>query len=113
MARDTSADHAGHRERLRKRFLRAGGDALADYELLELLLFMALPRRDAKPLAKRLIKRFGAFSDVIGASVKQLREVDGAGDAALLNLLAMLKGRGTLIMVTQRPAMLRLADRIL
>ncbi len=83
MARDASADHAGHRERLRKRFLRAGGDALADYELLELLLFMALPRRDAKPLAKRLIKHFGAFSDVIGASVKQLREVDGAGDAVI------------------------------
>ena len=43
MARDTSADHAGHRERLRKRFLRAGGDALADYELLELLLFIPPP----------------------------------------------------------------------
>lgn len=55
----------GHRRRLRERFLTAGPDALADYELLELLLFLANPRGDVKPLAKRLIQRFGSFADAI------------------------------------------------
>ena len=57
----------GHRERLRTRFLEAGAEALADYELLELVLFRALPRRDVKPLAKALIEKFGSFAEVISA----------------------------------------------
>ena len=57
----------GHRERLRKRFDEGGADALPDYELLELLLCQALPRRDVKPLAKRLIERFGTIGGVLGA----------------------------------------------
>jgi DNA repair protein RadC len=56
------SDSIGHRQRLRERFLRGGSDALADYELLELLLFSALPRRDVKPLAKALLAEFGSLS---------------------------------------------------
>ena len=67
----------GHRERLRARFHDAGADSLADYELLELLLFQAVPRRDTKPLAKALLARFGSFSEVIAAPEKLLREVEG------------------------------------
>src|SRR5258705_13860596 len=55
----------GHRQRLRQRFVAGGADALADYELLELLLFLAIPQRDTKPLAKALIPEFGSFADVI------------------------------------------------
>ena len=64
----------GHRERLRERFHAAGPDALSDYELLELALFPALPRRDTKPLAKSLLKTFGSFAEVIHAPVARLRE---------------------------------------
>ena len=59
--------YAGHRERLRTRLLEAGEDALADYEILELVLFRAIPRRDVKPLAKALLARFGSFAEVIAA----------------------------------------------
>ncbi len=64
----------GHRERLRQRFREAGGGALADYELLELILFQAIPRRDVKPLAKSLIERFGSFAAVLGASRSVLED---------------------------------------
>jgi len=73
----------GHRERLRERFHGAGPDALSDYELLEMALFPALPRRDTKPLAKALLKKFGSFAEVIHAPVARLREVDGIGEAAV------------------------------
>ncbi|MCZ7660029.1 MAG: DNA repair protein RadC [Xanthobacteraceae bacterium] len=63
----------GHRERLRDRFLEAGGDALADYELIELLLFRAIPRRDVKPLAKKLLEEFGSFAEVIAAPEARLK----------------------------------------
>ncbi|MEM0928417.1 MAG: DNA repair protein RadC [Pseudomonadota bacterium] len=62
---DAKTLQAGHRERLRERFLAGGADALQEYELLELLLFNAIPRRDVKPLAKILIQEFGSFADVI------------------------------------------------
>jgi DNA repair protein RadC len=76
----------GHRERLRDRFREAGSDALADYELLELLLFRVMPRRDVKPLAKALIQRFGSFAEVLGARPERLLEIDGLGQAAALEL---------------------------
>jgi DNA repair protein RadC len=76
----------GHRDRLRARFLEAGPDALADYELLELLLFSAIPRRDVKPLAKKLIEKFGSFAEVIGASRQRLGEIGGLGDAAITEI---------------------------
>jgi DNA repair protein RadC len=85
----------GHRERLRERFHAAGPDALGDYELLELALFAALPRRDTKPLAKSLIKKFGSFAEVIHAPVARLREIDGIGDASInqLKLIAAAASR--------------------
>ena len=76
--------HAGHRQRLKERFLKAGADALPDYEMLELLLFQAMPRRDTKPLAKALLKRFGSFAEVISAEPRALKEVEGVGDGAVV-----------------------------
>ena len=78
--------HTGHRERLRERFRKGGADPLPDYELLELLLFRAIPRRDVKPLAKLLMKTFGSFNEVIGAPDHRLAEVPGLGDAAITEL---------------------------
>jgi len=69
----------GHRQRLRQRFLDAGPEALPDYELLELLLFMALPRGDVKPLAKTLLARFGSFAQVISAGPAEIEQTPGAG----------------------------------
>ncbi len=77
---------ASHRERLRGRFMQAGSQALADYELLELLLFRAIPRRDVKPLAKDLIERFGDFNRVVSAPVARLSEVRGVGNAVVQEL---------------------------
>jgi DNA repair protein RadC len=76
----------GHRDRLRQRFLQAGSDALHDYEMLELVLFRAIPRRDVKPLAKELIERFGSFAEVIAAPIERLKEVEGLGEAAITDL---------------------------
>ena len=73
----------GHRERLRARFMEAGSEALADYEMLELVLFRAVPRRDVKPLAKGLLARFGSFAEVISAPTERLKEIDGLGEAAV------------------------------
>ncbi len=78
--------YAGHRQRLRQRFLTAGADALADYELLELVLFRAIPQRDVKPLAKELIARFGSFAEVVAAPPARLKEVAGVGDAVVAEL---------------------------
>jgi DNA repair protein RadC len=72
---------AGHRERLRARFLKGGADAMPDYELLELTLFAAIPRRDTKPLAKALLKRFGSFAEVIAAPRERLMEIPGIGES--------------------------------
>ena len=63
---DETPHYHGHRERLRERFYAAGPDALTDYELLEMALFAAIPRRDTKPLAKALLKKFGSFAEEIG-----------------------------------------------
>jgi DNA repair protein RadC len=75
--------HSGHRERLRERFRKGGADAMPDYELLELLLFRAIPRRDVKPLAKTLLQALGSFAEVISASEQRLREVGGLGPSAV------------------------------
>jgi len=76
----------GHRVRLRARFRDAGTDAVADYELLELILFRALPRRDVKPIAKALLDRFGSFAEAIAAPRNLLSEVSGMGEAAITDL---------------------------
>jgi DNA repair protein RadC len=76
----------GHRERMRARLLTAGPDALADHEMLEMVLFLALPRRDTKALAHTLISRFGSFAGAIAAPVMELRQIEGLGDAAVAAL---------------------------
>lgn len=76
----------GHRERLRARFRESDGAAVADYELLELVLFRAVPQRDVKPLAKQMIEHFGSFAEVISAPPARLKEIDGVGDAIVTEL---------------------------
>jgi DNA repair protein RadC len=71
----------GHRARMRTKLLNAGPEALLDHELLEMLLFLALPRRDTKPIARALLARFGSFAAAISASVPELRTVPDLGDA--------------------------------
>jgi DNA repair protein RadC len=83
---DPAPHYHDHRERLRKRFTEAGPGALADYELLELLLFRSIPRRDVKPLAKALIARFGDLAGVLGAAPARIAETPGAGPAVALDL---------------------------
>jgi DNA repair protein RadC len=76
----------GHRQRLRERFLEAGSEALSDYEMLELILFRAIPQRDVKPLAKELLKTFGSFGEAISAPIERLKKIKGLGDAAVTEL---------------------------
>ena len=71
----------GHRARLRARLLTAGPDAVQDHELLEMLLFLALPRRDTKPIARALLARFGSYAGAISAPLPDLRGIEGLGDA--------------------------------
>ncbi|HWD27584.1 MAG TPA: DNA repair protein RadC [Rhizomicrobium sp.] len=86
-ATSSTPEHAlGHRERLRDRFLEGGANAMPDYELMELVLFAAIPRRDVKPLAKTLIARFGGFAEAIAAPRTRLLEVEGIGEAAVTQL---------------------------
>ena len=75
-----------HRQRLRERFREGGAQALPDYELLELILFRAIPRQDVKPLARNLIDHFGDFNRVISATPRHLAEVKGVGDAVVTEL---------------------------
>lgn len=75
-----------HRARLRERFLVGGSEALPDYEMLELVLFRAIPRKDVKPLARHLLEVFGDFNGVLSASSGRLAEVDGVGDAVICEL---------------------------
>jgi len=76
----------GHRDRLRARFSEVGGDAVPDYELLELVLFRSIPRRDVKPLAKELVRRFGSFAEVLAAPPSRLQEVEGLGESVIVDL---------------------------
>ena len=104
-AEPSSADpNAGHRQRLRDRFVDGGPEALPDYEL-ELVLFSAIPRRDTKQLAKQLIARFGSFAEVVTAPPDRLKEVKGVGDAAVLQLKLMRAGALRMMRtgVMQRP----------
>ncbi len=96
-AEDSSIDQtskhagAGHRARLRKRLLTGGAEALADYEVLEYLLFAAMRQGDTKPAAKALLKRFGSLSGVLNANPAALQQVDGIGEtnAAALKSVAI------------------------
>ena len=101
-------DHReGHRDRLRKRFLQGGSDSLPDYELLELLLFLASRRRDVKPLAKALLGKFGSFADVVGADPARLKEVEGVGEttAAAIKIVEAAMHRALRDRAMRRPAL--------
>ena len=102
-----SDSNAGHRERLRARFLKGGAAAMPDYELLELVLFAALPRKDTKPLAKALLARFGSFAEVIAAPRERLREIPGVGDgvANQLKIVEAAAARLAQTRVIGRPAL--------
>jgi len=91
----------GHRDRLREKLSAAGPDALPDYELLELVLFRAIPRRDVKPLAKALVARFGSFAEVVSAEPARLMEVEGvsagvASDLKVIEAAARRVARGAI-----------------
>lgn len=103
----SAPDHSGHRRRLRDRFRKGGADALPDYELLELLLFRALPRRDTKGLAKRLMTRFGSFAEVISAPEPRLMEIEDVGESVVTEL-KLVRAAALRMMrdeIVQRPAL--------
>ncbi len=90
----------GHRARLKEKFRNSGSGSLAEYEMLELVLFRSIPRRDTKPLAKMLIQEFGSFAEVLTASPERLSDIKGMGDAVITDLqvirasaAALLHGR--------------------
>jgi DNA repair protein RadC len=76
----------GHRSRMRDRLLRAGPEALDDHEVLEMVLFLALPRRDTKPISRALLGRFRSLAGAISASPQELREIEGLGEAGMAAL---------------------------
>jgi len=82
----TQNPHLGHRSRIRQKFLSSAGVGFHDYELLEILLFSAFSRCDTKPIAKKLIEKFGDISAVINADIERLKEVEGVGEAALAQI---------------------------
>ena len=96
---------ADHRQRLRARFLSGGADAMPDYELLELVLFRAIPRRDVKPLTRDLFNKFNYFNGVITAAPERLLEVKGVGEAVIceLKIVAATAQRLARSRVPQRP----------
>ena len=85
-----AGEHAGHRQRMRERFLAGGLEGFADHEVLELMLFYAIPQRNVNPLAHRLLDRFGTLHAVLEAPVEELMKVEGVGQyAALLSSLGV------------------------
>ena len=76
----------GHRARMRGKLLSAGPEALLDHELIEMLLFLALPRRDTKPIARLLLARFGSFANALAAPVRDLQQIEGLGEAGIAAL---------------------------
>ncbi|MEL6607350.1 MAG: DNA repair protein RadC [Pseudomonadota bacterium] len=94
-----------HRTRLRTRFMEGGSAAMPDYELLELVLFRAIPRRDVKPLARHLLDHFGDFNRVIAADADRLRTISGVGESVVveLKLIAAAAQRLARARVMQRP----------
>jgi len=74
--------YLGHRDRLRERFAATAGEGMPDYEMLELLLYQAIPRRDVKPIAKALLVAFGSLGAVLSAPLRELQRVNGIGEAA-------------------------------
>ncbi len=100
---DSTYDHrSGHRSRLRDRFLSVGQNALADYELIEMILFAAFPRGDIKPLAKTLIREFGSLAEVLHADPAELKRIKGMGDAGVAALKVVLATSQKLLQTSTR-----------
>ena len=97
----------GHRGRMRARLLAAGPDALADHEMLEMMLFLAVPRRDTKPIARALLAAFGSFAGAVAAPLSDLRRIDGLGEAgaAALKTIHAAALRLARAEVTARPVL--------
>ena len=91
----TKNNAKGHRERVRKKFLENGFNGLEDYEILELLLFYVIPRKDTKAIAKELIKKFKNLANVLKADTLELKTIDGLGDVAItfLKMIGALPAR--------------------
>lgn len=106
------ADTSGHRQRLKTRFAEGGGAGLADYELLELMLTYAIPRKDVKPLAKQLLARFGSLSGVLTAPAEQVAALPGMGEssALLVTLIHQLSLRTQRRQLAEKPVF---ANRVL
>lgn len=103
-ATDDTPHYHGHRQRLRQRFLEGGAEALPDYELLEMILFLAIPRVDTKPLAKQLLARFGGFAAVLNADVAALTEIGiKENTAAVLKLFEATARRLAKTEIFDRP----------
>lgn len=103
----TTPHYAGHRQRLRERFVFGGEDAMQDYELLELLLFMAIPRRDVKPLAKELLNAFGSLPELMSAPHTALSQVDGVSEntATAIKTVSALAARMMKQELMQKPVL--------
>ena len=106
------AVHAGHRARMRERFMKEGLSGFSEHEVLELLLMFAIPQRDVNPLAHRLIDRFGSLSAVLESSPAELTRVDGVGEnaAALLSLMPQLMGYYQHSAMGRKPVITNLAE---
>lgn len=100
-----SNTHGGHRARMKQRFLEHGLDNFNDLNVLELLLFYAIPRQDTNEIAHRLLDRFGSFSAVLEATIEELREVPGVGEnaATLLKLIPQIDRRYMISKTEERP----------
>lgn len=106
---DRELTHAGHRQRLRQRFLKTGLDGFADYEVVELILTLAVPRTDVKQPAKELIKRFGNLRGILDAPIEALRRVDGVGEVTPV-ALKIIRAAATLYLQQSAEAVESLAD---
>ena len=106
------AVHAGHRARMRERFMKEGLSGFSEHEVLELLLMFAIPQRDVNPLAHRLIEHFGSLSTVLEAAPAELTRVDGVGEnaAALLSLMPQLMGYYQHSAMGRKPVITNLAE---
>ncbi len=80
-------DYIEHRKRIRERFLKSSGKGLSDYELIELLLTYAIPRKDVKPIAKQLSRKFGGLKGILNSTTEELEKIDGIGPASATLIL--------------------------
>ncbi len=99
--------YIGHRKRLRERFIIGGADAMQDYELLELLLFMAVPRRDVKPIAKDLLSKFGSLPELMSAPHSAISQIEGVSEntATAIKIVFALCARMIKQEIMQKPVL--------